>query len=386
MIQKWLKTLFFFLAPAILFIGATSLVKAQTCSNESDCNKLIEEYTAQIVKLQGQANTLSNQIAQFDVQIKLTTVKITQTEEQIKLLGGRIDQLEGSLGSLSNAFSERAVQTYKMSRSGEPIFLLLNAEDIDKLIASFHYLAKIQEADRNLLIRLQKAQNIYIDEKGKQEELAKQLDAQKKQLNSQKAAKAQLLNVTRSDEKRYQQLLTQAKAQLDRFRRFTASQGGASILSGQTKCNDWGCYYNQRDSQWGNMYLGGTSYLMKDSGCFITSVAMMASHARRNILPSDIAQLSAAVTSGGDLKWTFNVNGTNVSITSASKSELDSRLVNGPVIAGLYGGPDHFVVILRKEGSNYIMHDPFLENGSNRPLTDKYNVSDITTLRIVNFN
>jgi hypothetical protein len=85
--------------------------------------------------------------------------------------------------------------------------------------------------------------------------------------------------------------------------------------------------------------------------------------------------------------WQFNVNGVNVSISSLSKSNLDSELAAGrSIIAGLYGGPDHFIVILKKEGNNYIMHDPFLENGSNRPLTDKYNVSDITSLRVVSFN
>ena len=59
---------------------------------------------------------MKNQIAQFDAQIKLTSLKIAQTEEQINLLSGRIDQIQGSLGSLTKAFNERAVETYKMSK------------------------------------------------------------------------------------------------------------------------------------------------------------------------------------------------------------------------------------------------------------------------------
>jgi len=382
-VKKKFFLLIFFLS---LFLFSVGSAIAQTCSNPQECQSLIEQYTLKLNSLKTQSNTLSNQIAQFNTQIALTTLKIKQTEEQIELLGGRIDQLEGSLSALSSAFSSRAVETYKMTRAGESVFLVLSSNNIGDAVSRYHYLQRIQEADRNLLIRLQTAQNTYKVEKGKQEELAKLLDDQKKALTTQKAAKASLLAATRNDEKKYQTLLSTAKYQLDRFKRFTVSQGGASILSGQTKCDGWGCYYNQRDSQWGNMYLGETSYLMKDSGCFITSVAMLANHSGRNILPSDIAQLSAAVTSSGDLKWSFNVNGVGVSVSSASKSELDQRLGNGPVIAGLYGGPDHFIVILRKEGDNYIMHDPFLENGSNRPLSDKYNVSDISSLRVVSFN
>jgi hypothetical protein len=114
----------------------------------------------------------------------------------------------------------------------------------------------------------------------------------------------------------------------------------------------------------------------------------MATHFGKNIKPIDIAvNTSAFVPATGFLYWSFSVNGVNISISSASKSLLDSELAKGrPVIAGLYSGPAHFIVILRKEGDKYIMNDPFIENGGNRPLTDKYSVNDITTLRIVNFN
>ncbi|MEK7497706.1 MAG: cysteine peptidase family C39 domain-containing protein [Patescibacteria group bacterium] len=370
-----------------LFLISVVAVSAQTCSNTAECQSLIEEYTQKLNSLKTQSNTLSNQIAQFNTQISLTTLKIKQTEEQIKLLGGRIDQLEGSLSALSSAFSSRAVETYKMSRAGESVFLVLSANNIGEAVSRYHYLQKIQEADRNLLIRLQTAQNTYKVEKGRQEELAELLDQQKRDLTTQKAAKANLLAVTKNDEKKYQQLLATAKAQLAAFSRFVASQGGASILSNQTKCDGWGCYYNQRDSLWGNMGLGGSSYSVAGYGCLVSSVSMIASHSGRNIKPNDIAANSSAFVPGtGYLNWSFNVNGMGVSISSASKGELDQRLNNGPVIAGLYGGPDHFIVILKKEGDNYIMHDPFLENGSNRPLTDRYNVSDISSLRIVSFN
>lgn len=371
----------------------TSSSKAQTCSNESECRSLIEEYTGQISKLQGQANTLKNQIAQFDAQIKLTNIKIADTENKIALLGDRIDQLEVSLTSLNRAFESRAVETYKLSRFEGNFIYIASAVNISDIFSKYHYLQKIQEEDRSLLMRLQEAQTTYKNEKVDQEDLQKELQTQKANLNTQKAAKNSLLTATKNDETKYQQLLSQARAQLSAFQNFVQRQGGASILSNQTKCNDWGCYYNQRDSQWGNIGMGGSSYTMANYGCLVSSVSMMASHYGRNIKPSDIAVSSDAFVPGtGYLYHSFSANGVNVSISTASKSILDSELAAGrPVIAGLYSGPDHFIVITKKEGDNYIMRDPFLENGAGSdgngvPLSSKYSVSDITSLRLVGFN
>jgi len=380
------KILFFFTVLVSLTFAAT-FVRAQ-CSNEAECKNLIDQYTSEIVKLQGQANTLKNQIAQFDAQIRLTSLKISQTEEKIGLLGGRIDQLEESLDSLSAAFSERAVETYKLSKIEYGFLYILSAEDMDEAVSRFHYLQKIQEEDRSLLSRLTEAQNTYKIEKTDQEQLQEELEKQRANLNAQKAAKNNLLAATQNDEKKYQSLLSQAKAQLSAFRRFVIGQGGASILSNQTKCDSWGCYYNQRDALWGNIGMGGSSYSMAEYGCLVTSVSMLASHYGKNIKPGDIAVVPEAFVPGtGYLYHSFTVNGVNVKLSSANKSILDNELSAGrPVIAGLYGGPDHFIVILRKEGDKYIMHDPFMPDGGNKSLTDKYSFSDITSLRLVSFN
>lgn len=393
MISKWIQRILLLLLAFGIFLSRATFTNAQSCSNSSECQGLIEQYTSKLNDLKTQSNTLSNQIAQFNTQIALTSLKISQTQEQIKLLGGRIDQLEVSLGSLSGAFSGRAVETYKMYRSGEPIFLLFDASNLSDVISSFHYLAKIQEADRNLMLRLQKAQNVYVDQKTQQEILAKELDDQKKQLNAQKAAKAQLLSATKNDETKYQQLLSQAKSQLAAFSKFVATQGGATILNNQTKCDSWGCYYNQRDSLWGNMAIGNSDASMAQYGCLVTSVAMVATHYSKSIKPSDIAGSTYPFFSNtAYMLFSWSGVGINVSRTgiTVSESSIDSEINAGrPVIAGLYGSssdPEHFIVIKGKDGGGYIMNDPFLENGGDRHLTDKYSFSNITRIDKVTIN
>lgn len=210
------------LAFVLIFFAFTSFVSGKTVE---ELQKEIQQYEAELQRLVSQSKTLSNQIAQFDAQIKLTTLKINQTEEKILLLGGRIDALEESLQSLNKAFGERAVETYKMSRFENNFFYILTAPAVDDVVSRFHYLQKIQEADRNLLTRLQNAQDTYIGEKEDQEELQATLTKQKADLDSQKAAKAKLLSITRNDEKRYQDLLSKARAEIEAIQSIVAGQG-----------------------------------------------------------------------------------------------------------------------------------------------------------------
>lgn len=358
----------------------------------ANLNKQIQEYTAKISELQASAATLSNQIAQFNAKIHLTELKIDQTQEQINLLGGRIDQLEVSLDNLNKAFTSRVSETYKLTRVDESPVLLVTSPDISQAVEKYHYLEKIQAADQELLDRLATAKTTYTDQKTQLESLEKELASQKASLDAQKSAKANLLAVTKNDEKKYQQLLSEAQAQLSAFRRFVAGQGGVTILSNQTKCDGWGCYYNQRDAQWGNQLIGLSNSSMAEYGCLITSMAMMATHYGKNLTPGQIAASSSPFfgsTAYMIINQPWSVNGVTMNRTriGSSTSAIDSELSAGrPVVVGIYKGPDHFLVIKAKEGSDYIMNDPFVENGGNVKFTDHYPLSAISTVDRVSVN
>ncbi|MFV1917288.1 MAG: murein hydrolase activator EnvC [Patescibacteria group bacterium] len=224
------KILLLSAALAIVLFGAPWLggTYSNAQSTDETLEKLsqeIEQYESEIAKLKSQASTLSNQIAQYDAQIRLTSLKIEETEEKIALLGGRIGQLEESLDALTNAFASRAVLTYKMARLNQPYLILVSAKDLNDAVSSFHYLQKIQEADRGLLVRLEEAQINYKEEKVDQEGLQIELEEQKSFLGVQKAAKANLLAVTKNDEKRYQELLKKARAELAAIQAIIAGKG-----------------------------------------------------------------------------------------------------------------------------------------------------------------
>ena len=246
--------LFILLIVALTVFAFTRVVWAETPDEKLQrLNSEISQYEAELVRLNSQANTLFNQIAQFNAQINLAQLKISQTQEKISLLGGRIDQLELSLVTLSDAFSARVKETYKISRIDQPLFLVLNSPNINEVVLRFNYLKKIQQSDRELLIRLQNAQNVYQSEKTEQEDLQQALLEQKRLLDSQKTAKANLLKVTQNDEKKYQQLLASAKAEMAAIQDIIAGKGQesevgnvstgdkiASIISGSSACSSGG--------------------------------------------------------------------------------------------------------------------------------------------------
>jgi hypothetical protein len=137
---------------------------------------------------------------------------------------------------------------------------------LGEVVSRYHYLQKIQEADRDLLVRLQEAQDVYEEEKVDQEDLQAQLEEQGRVLGAQKTAKADLLAITRNDEKKYQALLAQARAEYEAIQAIIAGKGEetevgkvsegqriASVIQGAS-CNSSGAHLHFIVSQNGNTH------------------------------------------------------------------------------------------------------------------------------------
>ncbi len=185
----------------------------------------IEETQKNLSDTKQKKATLQNEISYQDNQIKLTELKIQETEGEIGELTGQINQLEGVLGGLSQVFAERAVETYKLKRTGDDLALLLSASNVNQFISRFNYLQRIQQNDRELLLQMQTAQTNYEDQRTKVEALHDRLELQKNSLEKQKSNKENLLRVTQNDEKKYQDLLATLKADAESISRALAALG-----------------------------------------------------------------------------------------------------------------------------------------------------------------
>ena len=335
-----------------------------------------------LTNIRQQKNTLSSQIQEMDTQIYIKTLtiqqteqRITQTQYEINTLTTRIDGLDSSLNSLSKLLIQRVVKGYK-KRVPSIFDLFINSENISDLVNNIKYQKTTQDNNQKLLLQVQEAKTNYEEQKTLRETKKKELDDlittlenQKIALNNQQKQKRKLLADTNNDEATYQRLLIQARTQLSAFSTFFQSTGANSVISpdGLGKGSD-GNYFSQRDSRWANKVIGNSSYdcnghpcSVLEAGCLLSSIAMNLKKkgfdTNQIMIASDLNYFQANTALMG-----FSLpNG--LRRQQISISEVDSQLEQGYVIAGInYGGcrsnSDHFVVLTKKDGNDYKMHDP----------------------------
>lgn len=412
---------FLFLIQFFLYFSFWRLVRADdSCSTLTvdQCQQKKIELENKIRDLQGKEKTLKNEISLMDSRINVTIIKIQEAGNSIKLreeellrlgadvnlLAGKMDILGKTLSEQKKVFSTRVATSYKNSHSSS-LELFLGNSDFSYFMSRLKYL-KIFEANDNKFLRqmedtrqvFQTQKIILADKKDQVGQIKTQIEAQKKELEKynillsrQKVEKQNLLSLTSNDENKYQQLLSQVNVQLAAFKRFVNLQGGATILTGQTFCDGWGCYYNQRDAVWGTKPLGISNLSVAEYGCLVSSSVMIVSHYQKNLNPGDVANDPAAFFSPDTATaylWkditVSNVRIVRISLSPTTAS-IDGELSAGrPVIIGLYAGPAHFVVLKSGANGNYVMNDPFVENGHDISFTSKYPLSAITEVERVN--
>jgi peptidoglycan hydrolase CwlO-like protein len=409
-LQRLILGLLVFIAGALFMVGQ---IQAQECKENAcadgetacwsqakiDCQNKINEAQTQAKTLKSAINLLNGQISLQQLQVNQTLAEIYQLETEINELSQRIEGLGYSLDRLSTVLIERVRAQYKQSRSA-PSLRLLGADSLSELVNQMKYLALAQRQTADTMEKTETQRLTYDEQKILKEEKQTELNVKRSQLEAEKAIITQkraeqqnLLDITNNSEQRYQSLRAQAVNQLQAFGRY-ATSFGASLLTGQTNCNGWGCYYSQRDVQWGNMSLGSSGISVATAGCLVTSVAMVITHYKGQVInPGDIANNS--VFDGADIKTNIVVNGITVNRSrgvscGTSSSCLDSELADGrPVIVKINApsiSGDHFLVILEKKDGKYIMHDPLIPNGHDLSFTDYHSLSGITRIDRISVN
>lgn len=209
----------------------------------------IQDLQNKIIDLQKQERTLSSQIAVMDNQIRLTELRINATKQEVANLSKDIDtatekigNLEASLNDLTKILINRIVVTYQIG-SIEPFQMLLAASSVSDFFVRANYLRIVQAHDKRLIYETQQAKNDYANQKAIFEEKKKRVEALKKQLegyiaqlDQDKKSKQALLDVTRNDEKQYQELLSKARAEVSAIEGVVATiqlRDGTPVKEGQ---------------------------------------------------------------------------------------------------------------------------------------------------------
>jgi len=197
----------------------------------------IEALEKKVSELQNQEKDLTSKIILMDSQIKLTTLKINQTQEEINLLTQKIGRLEVSLDNLAKILGKRIAETYKKAKI-DSISLIFSTQKFADFLTRYKYLKVMQVHDRKLMVSMEETRTNYDDQKKEVETLKAKLETQKKLLAQQKKDKENLLIVTKNDEKRYRDMLAQARAEQAAIERIIAGYGQVAkigpIKAGET--------------------------------------------------------------------------------------------------------------------------------------------------------
>jgi peptidoglycan hydrolase CwlO-like protein len=374
---------------------STSSLQSELDANDqqiASLNQQIAQYQAALQQvgankktLQAAINSLDLQRSKVQAQVALTQDQINTTKIQIQQLGGEITNTQQTIGSDQTALGAYLESLQK--EEDQPLIVqMLSAGGVVQAWSDINQTLQIQDGIQNAMQALQQEEGTLTSSETASQQKPSTLTAQQSTLTAQQStlsqtvqSKNQLLTETNSQEATYEKLLAAAQAQLASFSTFAQNAGGSKLLGNQTVCDSWGCYYNQRDTAWGNDSLDGTQYNLASDGCLVTAMAMVMTHyGYKDVTPVTINSNPAnfAAYYPAYLLITINVDG--VSATRKTTT-IDATLATGnPVIVGLnaYGGT-HYVVLISGSKGNYIMRDPYIANGDDISFSANYTLKSI---------
>lgn len=145
-----------------------------------------------------------------------------------------------------------------------------------------------------------------------------------------------------------------------------------------------GTHYLQNDPLWASDTIGGSRETLSQVGCTISSVAMAASCLDYEISPKELnARLiqNNGYTARGWIIWSKVTEATDGNIQvkmvpHVSYSEIDSAIGQGqiPIVKfHLSNGVPHWAPIVGKNGTEYLIRDPFDQSKQVVPLSSRTN-------------
>jgi peptidoglycan hydrolase CwlO-like protein len=251
----------------LVLVQTNAQTEEEKIKRSEELQKQIQELSQKLNDTRNKKASLTNEIVYMDTQITIAQLKVQQTSarvtemtEEIKNLAEKIITLEGSLDTISEVFIDRVIATYKTGKI--PTFLLLtNGNGTSDLVSRTAYLKRIQEHDKKLMYEVQATKTDFQDQKVLLEDkkvelntLKATLQQQQIVLDEQKKNKESVLELTKNDERKYQELLASAKAELEAIQAIVAGEGTetdsgsvnegdqiASVIQGPS-CNSSGAH------------------------------------------------------------------------------------------------------------------------------------------------
>lgn len=224
--------------------GQESGSNTDTTVYKSDLEKKIAEYEKKLDEIGDQKSSLEkekksieNQVIITGYKIESATIEIADKIKEIEFLTKdldfletRLDKIVDSISSQEDIFNRRIREKYKTSRVSSIPFLV-TSNGFSTYMSKVKYDQIAEDRDKSLLGDMKSTQKSYEAQQGILGEKKLEIESAKKQVEVQKAQsenlkndladlkkqKESLLEITKNDEKKYQELLDEAKKELDQI-------------------------------------------------------------------------------------------------------------------------------------------------------------------------
>jgi len=207
---------------------------AQVVDNDARIKQLeaqIDSYNQEIQKYESQAQSLSGELAIFDLQIKQIQAEIDATTLTIQSLKGEIAERESDIAkkeaqiSHENSLLSQYLREVSYNESSSLFEFLLRNRRFSDFFNDMNYLNNIQGKIHGTLAKIKDLRTKLIKEKEdlesqktEQEQLRQIQKRQQNSLASTRKAKQKLLDQTKGQEKKYQDLITKTRADIEKIK------------------------------------------------------------------------------------------------------------------------------------------------------------------------
>ena len=144
-----------------------------------------------------QVETLDERVARLDGEIAQVRKELTAAQQHLTVLSEQLEKYRAQLDARMKTFQDRAVAAYVAGPSA-PMDGLLGAEDFSDLVERYTYYESAMNTDSELIVEIQRLEEITDDRRAQVEENKNQIAAQKLRLE-QDRAKVSTLRDQRAD-------------------------------------------------------------------------------------------------------------------------------------------------------------------------------------------
>lgn len=217
--SKFSKFIIFILTSTIILAVFSRTVSPVRAVTEAELRTQTSRLEQEISQNQSQLNNLSNQVATLQGKINQLEIEMATAQNQIDLTNLKIKQLtleiEKTIAELErqkSVLTESIRQLYKRGNV-TTVELLASSNSYSDYVNQQEYLTRVKSAIQESALKVEELKNKLDTEKISQLDLKEKLVGQKEILAQKRNEQAELLNNTRGEESRYQEIVENLKEQ-----------------------------------------------------------------------------------------------------------------------------------------------------------------------------